>query len=33
MELALRTNRDMQPTVNAAYERVVSGAARGLVSR
>lgn len=32
MELALRTNRDMQPAVNAAYQEVVSSTARGLVS-
>ncbi|TKC90172.1 M23 family metallopeptidase [Trinickia terrae] len=31
MALALQANRDMQPAVNAAYQQVVSGAARGMV--
>lgn len=31
MELALKTNRAMQPVMNDAYQKVVSGAARGSV--
>lgn len=31
MELALKTNRYMQPAVDAAYQRAVSGSARALV--